>query len=110
MVPQPPPRSYPGPAGYPVTPAKLLSRLGPSSWSVIWVPPIDVTSGSDDGHELTGNGYSAEPSAMKSVAPASPEDARTVTPCRAASLNAYRRFSRLEKSPWSNPGNVFSVA
>src|SRR5205085_5031149 len=75
-----------------------------------WVPPIEVTSGSDDGHELTGNGYVLDPSAVASVAPSSPDEASTVTLCSAASLNAYRRFSRLEKSALSKPGNVFSVA
>ena len=33
-----------------------------------------------------------------------------MTPWASASLNAYRRFSRLEKSPLSKPGKVFSVA
>src|SRR5215831_18198234 len=43
------------------------------------VPPTEVTSGSDDGHELTRNGYRVPASDSKLVAPVSPELARTVT-------------------------------
>src|SRR5881397_136417 len=79
------------------------SRL-PLLSSFSWVPPTEVTSGSDDGHEFTRNGYRVLASDSKSVAPASPEEASTVTPWASASLNANRRLSRLEKSPVSKPG------
>ena len=74
------------------------------------VPPTEVTSGSDDGHELTRTGYRVDRSDSKLVEPASPEPPSTVTWWATASLNAYRRSSRLEKLPWLKPGNVFSVA
>jgi hypothetical protein len=47
--------------------------------SLSWVPPIEVTSGSDDGQELTGNGYRVLASDIAFVAPSSPEEASTVT-------------------------------
>src|SRR5690242_16392248 len=81
----------------------LLSRLS-------IVPPTEVTSGSVDGQEFTRNGYRVVASDSASVAPSSPEEARTVTRWASASLNAYRRLSRLEKLPLSKPGKVFSVA
>src|SRR3984957_11179394 len=84
--------------------------LSPAWFRLSCEPPTEVTSGSDDGQELTGNGYRVVPSASSLVTPSSPEDASTVTLCAKASLNAYRRSSRLEKLPLLKPGNVFSVA
>src|SRR5580704_1176476 len=74
------------------------------------VPPTEVTSGSDDGHETTRMGYRVIASDSSLVAPSSPDPASTVTRCWKASSNAYRRSSRLEKLPLLKPGKVFSVA
>src|ERR1700722_19199779 len=84
--------------------------LSPAWFRLSCEPPTEVTSGSDDGQEFTRYGYRVAPSSSSLVAPVSPEEASTVTLCAKASLNAYRRLSRLEKLPLLKPGKVFSVA
>ncbi len=74
------------------------------------MPPIEVTSGSADGQELTRYGYRSLPFSIASVAPLSPDAASTVTSLAAAKRKAYRRLSMDLKSPLSKPGKVFSVA
>src|SRR5215469_8895282 len=55
------------------------ARRLPASSSVSIVPPMDVTSGSDDGQLFTGIVYRSDRLSWKFVAPWSPEPASTVT-------------------------------
>src|SRR5215472_4807617 len=76
-----------------------------------YVPPTAVTSGSPPGHEMFGDDMSglalAPPAGVLAtlVLPKSPVEARTLTLCATADLNAPRRFSRAAR-----PLNVCSEA